>query len=532
MKAGNVIRSAAVVSSGTMLSRILGLARLMLMAAFFGTSLALSAFVVAFRIPNLFRRLFGEGALSAAFVPVFTETLEKEGRDAAWRLATAVMTLLGTVLAGIVIVVVAGTTVAMASMSLGEKAAAVLPLLRIMFPYMFFICLVALCMGILNSFHHFAVPAFTPVVLNVIWILALVFVCPRFGTTPGERIYGVAWGILAAGVVQLLVQLPALRRYGYAPKLSFSWHDPKIKRLLVLMAPAALGMGVVQINVFVDSLLALYVGDWAPASLFFADMVVYLPLGVFATALGTVLLPTFSGQAAKSDSEEMKRTLKLGLRQIALVTIPASVGLVVLAYPVVRLLFQYREFGDSSVVQTARALLFYAPGLVVFSFYKVLVPAFYALQDTRTPMRVAVAAVVLNLVLNITFILTWPDGFRHSGLAFATVLSSVFSCLMLAWLLSRRIGPLGWGSVLAGTVRSAVAAGLMGVVVFFANNWLAETLGTTGSIKLGQLLVVLGCIVIGLVVYLVLAAILCRRELRECVGSFRKHAEKGQHRQG
>lgn len=518
----NVIRSTAVVSLGTAFSRILGLARLMLMASFFGTSLVQSAFVVAWRIPNLFRRLFGEGALSAAFVPVFSEALVKEGREKAWGFAVAVMTLLGCVLAGIVIVVLGATSLCMKSAAFGGTAAMVLPLLRIMFPYMFFICMVAFCMAVLNSFRHFAVPAFTPVLFNVLWILTLVFVCPRFGDSPEERIYGVAWGILVAGVVQLVVQFPVLVRFGYRPRLSFDWRDPRIKRVLLLMGPAALAMGVVQINVLIDTVLAFFVGTWAPAALLFADTMVYLPLGIFATALGTVLLPTFSSQAAQADPEGMKRTLNLSIRQLMLVMVPAATGLVVLAHPIIRLLFQSGLFNANSTTQTARALIFYAPGLVVFGLYKVLVPVFYAKQDTRTPVRVAVWAVALNLVLNITFIVTWPREFKHAGLAFATVISSGFSCVMLGWLLHRRMGSLGWGRILGSVARVLVISAVMGATVFLVNRILEGVLSGIRPTKIGQLVTVVADVAVGMTVYVALAALLCKAEMKEIIAAFRQ----------
>jgi len=487
------------------------------MATLFGTSLVQSAFVIAFRIPNLFRRLFGEGALSAAFVPVFSESLAKEGREKAWRLATAAITLLGTVLAAIVLIVVLVTSASIKLLPLGEKAAMVLPLLRIMFPYMFFICLVALCMAILNSFHHFLVPAGTPILLNVVWILTLVFICPRFGDSPEQRIVGVAWGILTAGVLQLLVQFPALRRFGYRLRLSFVWRDERVSRVLLLMGPAALGMGVIQINVLVDSLLALTVGKWAPAALSFAELMVYMPLGIVATALGTVLLPTFSGQAARSRPEDIKKTLNQAVRVLLFVMTPAAVGLALLARPIVSLLFEWRggEFDAMSTVQTARGLMFYAPGLLVFGLYKVLVPVFYAFQDTRRPVRVALWVVGLNLLLNVTFILTWPRGFKHAGLAFATVLASAVNCLILGVMLHRKLGSPGWSRIAKSAARTLVASLVMGITVFLASKLLASGAMLAGlNPKPAQLLVVAGSVAAGLVVYCGLALLLCREEIR------------------
>jgi len=516
----SLLRSTAVVSVGTSASRLLGFVREVLMAVFFGTSLAKSAFDVAFKIPNLFRRLFGEGALSAAFVPVFAESLEHEGIENANRLAGRIMTMLGAALACVVVGGIVLCLVSISALSLGEKAAAVIPLLTIMLPYLFFICLVALCMGILNTFHHFAVPALTPVLLNVVWIVSLLFICPRFGETPAERIYGLAWGILAAGIIQLAVQIPVLRRFGIRPRFSCDWKDRQVTRVLALMGPAAIGMGVHQINVVIDSLLALAVGTWAPAALTYAERLIYLPLGIFATALGTVLLPTFSRQAARERPEEIKMTLRKALGNLMLIMCPATVGLMVLAGPIVRLVFVWRggQFDLDSTTITARALVFYGPGLVVFSLYKVLVPVFYAMKDTRTPVRVGMVMVAVNLALNITFILTWPIGYKHAGLAFATVLASGLNCLVLGYILHGRLGDPGWINSVGITARALVASLIMGAAVFKAQHFFETVFTETmSSAKVADIAALLCSILVGVVVYGVLIGLLCRRQIGEIV---------------
>ncbi|MDA0989873.1 MAG: murein biosynthesis integral membrane protein MurJ, partial [Verrucomicrobia bacterium] len=435
--------------------------------------LAKSAFDVAFTVPNLFRRLFGEGALSAAFVPVFAETLEQDGLDKANQLAAKVGTLLSCVLLVLVGGGMLGVSLVLEWATLGPKAAAVLPLVRIMFPYVLMICLVALAMGILNAFSHFATSALSPVLLNVIWIAFLLWVCPRYGETAIEQIHVLAWGILLGGLAQLLVQLPALHRHGIKPYLSFAWRDGRIRRLLYLMGPAALGMGVHQVNVLMDKLLALLVGDWAPAAMTYAERLIYLPLGLIATALGTVLLPTFSRHAARAEPLAMRATLGRSLCGLMMVMIPAAVGLIALGTPIVELIFRWKTgiFQSESTLQTVRALRWYAPGLIVFSIYKVVVPAFYGLQDTRTPVRLGVWCVLLNFGLNLLFIWSWPEGWKHAGLAFATVISSGVNGLVLALILHRRIGDPGWCQLGLSGVKFLIGSLLMAFAVHGIYRW-------------------------------------------------------------
>jgi putative peptidoglycan lipid II flippase len=513
----NIFRAANVVGGGTGLSRLLGLVREILMAWMFGTSLAKSAFDVAFLIPNLFRRLFGEGALSAAFVPVFTETLEHDGLDGANRLAGKIGTLLATILflsvcVGYVVMVFVQNT-----FEIGEKATAVLSLLRVMLPYLFFICLVALSMGMLNSLRHFAIPALTPVLLNVVWISALIWICPHLGDTLEQKIQGVAMAVLFAGGVQLLVQLPVLLKKGLRPTFSFDWQDSRVRRVLLMMGPAALGMGIFQINVVIDKILAFYVGDWAPAALNYAERLIYLPLGLVATALGTVLLPTFSSYAARNEPHLIRETLGSALRYVLFIMVPATVGLIVLAQPIVDLIYHLpgKRFDALSTLQTTRALVFYAPGLIVFSAYKVLVPAFYAQKNTITPVKVGACVLLLNLALNIIFILTWPPGFKHAGLAFATVIASLVNCTALSVILHRQLGNPGWQSISLSAVKSILGALIMGVTVGGVHNLVTSLpVAAQVHVKVAQIATVLVSIIAGLAVYAVWALIACRDEMK------------------
>ncbi|OVE76773.1 murein biosynthesis integral membrane protein MurJ [bacterium E08(2017)] len=505
----SVLKSASLVSACTGASRLLGFLRMWLMARVFGTSLVASAFFVAFSIPNLFRRLFGEGALSAAFVPVFTESIEKDGIEEANRLAGKVATMLAAAMLCIIFAGLIFVTVWMERFELGPKAATVLPLLRIMLPYMFFICMVALCMGILNSRKHFFVPAATPVLLNVIWIAMLLFVCPRFADDSIKQITALAWGIMAAGVVQLLIQVPVMLKHGIRLKIDFAWQDEKVKRVLLLMGPAALGMGALQLNTALGRVLAIIVDPQAPAALIYADLIVYLPLGLFGTAWSTVLLPAFSSHSAREEKDKMLATLSLGMRSIMFVLLPASVGLTVLSTTLIKGVFQGGMFNVESTVFTSRALAAFAPGLLFFGMYKILVAVFYSLKDTKSPVVVALLQVALNIVLMVAFIVLLPDGYKHAGIAFASVLSFGLSCVHLCLLIHKKVGNPGWRDVLISGTRSLTAALVMGVTVFLLDRWLSGMSAFSGLARL------FACVIAGILTYFLLALVLCRRELSQ-----------------
>jgi len=511
MEKRRILKSAGTVGAFTALSRLLGLARDVLMAGFFGTSLVMDAFVVAFTVPNLFRRLFGEGALSSAFVPVLVETRKKEGDRAAWDLVNRVLVLLAAVLTLITLAVILAAVFIPAG---SAKVAAVLDLLQIMMPYMIFICLAAVSMGILNSFHHFAVSAFAPTILNILWIGTVLLVVPNIGNSPEQKIRAVAWAVLLAGFLQWVVQWPMLFRLGWRFSRVQAQPAAKVWKIMRLMGPAALGMAVLQLNVVIDRTLALWVGGGAPSALFFSERLIYFPLGIIATALGTVLLPTFSGQA--DDPEQMSETISDSLRHLLFVMIPAAVGLLLLATPVVQMIFEWKEFGAGSTWMTAIALQCYAPGLVVFSLAKVFVPAFYGMQDTKTPVKIGMIAVGLNLALNVTFVLTLPQEIKHAGLAFATVLSSVFNMGCLAVILHNRLGGIRWKTVAATAARSFGAAALMASAVLFVYG-MFPMVG-----KVGQIVAVLGSIAMGGAVYFAVSFALRAPELKEFIRSLRR----------
>ena len=472
-----VIRSALMVGGLTTLSRILGLMRDIVTAAAFGTSAAMSDFVVAFSIPNMFRALFGEGALASAFVPLFTQVRAQAGAPVAWLFTRKVLTLLSAVLVLVVAVGIGITFALQVLPGLMAHAPQVMALLRIMLPYLLFICLTALSQGILNSYHRFALPAFTPCLLNLTWIGFVLLVCPRLGAADGQRITGVAWGVFAAGLVQLGAQVPLMWKLGYRPGLAWDPQDPQVRKMLALMAPTALGQSVSQVNMTINRFMARWATDWATSSMYYAERMLYFPQGILATALSTVLLPVFSGHAATGDHARIRDTLNHSLRTLLFIMIPAAVGLFALAGPILQAMFGWGKFDADSLRHTTLVLQVYAPGLLFFGLAKVFVPAFYALQDTRTPYLNGLRSVGINFTLNVIFTLVLPPEFKAASLALAAVAAEAFNGLTLGRQLSRRLGSFDGTSIRRSAGRSLAAAAVMGLCVAGAHPWLLRGLG-------------------------------------------------------
>ena len=432
-----VAKAAWVVGAATFLSRIFGFLRDVVVAGFFGAGLATDAFFVAFRIPNLLRRLFAEGSLTIAFIPVFTEYLKKKSREDAVELACVAFTLLSIILVlvsflGILFAPWIVKVIAWGFTKNPDQYGLTVFLTRLMFPYIFFISLVALCMGILNSLRHFAAPALAPVVLNICMIAA-VFLFRGFFDEP---IMALAVGVIIGGVLQLVMQFPFLARMGVKLRVNFHFNHPGIRKIGILMLPAIFGAAVYQINIFVSTLLASFLAVGSVSYLYYADRLVQLPLGVFAIAIGTASLPSFSEHVAEGKLDELKKTLSFSLRLILFLTIPAMVALIVLRVPIISVLFQRGAFDVMKTIYTSEALLFYAVGLWAFSLVRVIVPVFYSLQDTKTPVKIAVVALFVNMIMGV--ILMFP--LKHGGLALATSIASAVNVIVLYVILERRIG--------------------------------------------------------------------------------------------
>ncbi|WP_461482070.1 murein biosynthesis integral membrane protein MurJ [Porticoccus sp.] len=431
-----LLRSSGVVGSMTMLSRILGLIRDMVFARVIGADALADAFFVAFKIPNFFRRLFAEGAFSQAFVPVLAEYREKGSQAAVKALLDSVAGVLGSALIALTLVVVLASPLVTGLFAFGfwldypDKFAAASDMLRITFPYLLLISLTGLAGAILNSYDRFAVPAFTPVWLNITLIAAALVAAPWFDMP----VYALAWGVLAAGVVQLLFQLPFLARIHMVPHPRMDWRDSGVRRILRLMAPAIFGVSVSQINLLLDTVIASFLPTGSISWLYYSDRLSELPLGVFGVAIATVILPSLSRQHAAQTPEVFSRTLDWALRMILLVAVPAAVALVILAEPILLSLFYYGEVITArDMTMAALSLRAYACGLVAFMLIKVLAPGYFARQDMKTPVKIGVIALVSNMVLNLVFAvplhLYW--GIGHMGLALATAISAMLNAVLL-----------------------------------------------------------------------------------------------------
>jgi putative peptidoglycan lipid II flippase len=467
-------RAAGVVGLAVLCSRVLGLAREQIFAALFGGGRVMDAFTIAFRIPNLLRDLFAEGALSTAFVTVFTRTAALENEASAWRLANKVATLAAVALSAITLIGVLSAPWLVAVLAPGfdpDKAALTVTLTRIMYPFILLVSLAALVMGMLNSRGVFGIPAMASSFFNLGSIIAGValgyWLDPHFGQ---RAILGLAIGTLIGGAMQLLVQLPSLRRAGYTYHPDFAWKTPGVRSILRLMGPSVIAASTTQVNVLVNSVFASQLGDGPTFWLTVAFRLMQLPLGIFGVALGTVALPLLARIAASGDTPSFRRELARGMRLALLMTIPASVGLMVLAEPIISVLYQHGRFGAFETAESAGALRFYAIGLCAYAALKVLVNAFYALDKRKTPMVVSFIAVALNLVLN--WIFTRQLGWGHRGLALSTACVASSNFLILYFLMRSHLGRLESRAMLTLLTRVALASALLCLIAWTGSHWL------------------------------------------------------------
>lgn len=458
-KEHSLLRSSGLVGLMTLFSRVLGLLRDVVFASYFGASGSADAFFVAFKIPNFLRRLFAEGAFSQAFVPVLSEYRSQRSLADVQALVNRVAGTLGTTLILITALAVLAAPVLTALFAPGfymadsEKYTLATEMLRITFPYLLLISLTAFAGAILNSYEQFAVPAFTPVLLNLCLIGSAVFLSPLFETP----VMALAWGVMIAGGVQLLFQMPFLLRLRLLPRPVVDWKDPGVKRIMTLMLPALFGVSVVQINLLLDTVLASFLQTGSVSWLYFSDRLVELPLGVFGIAIATVILPSLSRKHADQSGEHFAHTLDWAVRMVMLIGLPAAIALFLLAEPLLTTLFHYGALTDTDVYMAAQSLRAYSCGLLAFMLIKVLATGYFSRQDTKTPVKIGIQAAVANMVFNLLLI----GPFAHVGLAAATSASAFMNAGMLLYGLIK-LGVFrwqsGWGAMLG---RVLVANGAM-----------------------------------------------------------------------
>lgn len=459
----SVVRAAGVIGAATFSSRILGFIRDIVLARLFGATAAADAFFVAYRIPNLLRELLAEGTMSSAFIPVFTEYRTLRTQRDAWELASAMFTTLLSLVTLITVIGIAAAPWIAWVMGWGfhddpQQLATTTVLTRVMFPYLLFVSLAALAMGILNSMRAFAAPAFSPLMLNIFIIGCALFLSPMLEAP----IMGVAIGVVAGGAAQFAMQLPGLALRKMLFGFRFEPRHPGVRRVGTLMVPYLLGLSATQLNIMVSTILGSHF-EGGPTYLFYGMRLIHFPLGVFGVALATAILPTLSTQAAAGALDDLRKTLAFGLRMILFIIVPAMIGLIFLRVPIVHLFFEHGEFSAADTQGTAVAVLCYAVGLWAFAGVRIVAATFYSLQDTKTPAVAAAVAVGANLFLSL--ILMGPLG--HAGLALATALAAMVNGGVLVFVLNRRLGGVDWNAVLRSSIRVFAA----GAIVVLACLW-------------------------------------------------------------
>ena len=464
--------AAGLIGLATLGSRLLGLVRDQATAYFFGTGWKAEAFVVATRIPALLRELFAEGAMSAALVPTLTRTLQKDGREAAWRLGSQVINGLLIVTAAFTLVGILFAhhltwLVASDYSDTPGKLELTTQLTRINMPFLMLIAVAAACMGMLNALRKFMIPAASPAMFNVVFILSTVILVPIFRSAGLEDVTALSIGMLGGGLAQILIQWPALRKEGYRHQWTLNLRDPGLRDVMILMGPGTLGVAAAQINLLVNTWLATG-EDGAAASLRYAFQLMYLPIGIFGVSIATAAIPELARQAHDQDPNGMARTMSWAIRLMLVLSIPAIVGLIVLSYPIIELVFERGEFNADSTAMTAAALAFYAPGILGYSIVKIVSPGFYALQEPRTPVLISVFTIAINLALNL-----WLNSvYGFKGLALGTALAAVVNAALLLTVMSRRIGAGEAGRIAVTFGKVCVAAAVMGVAAYYTENWL------------------------------------------------------------
>ncbi len=509
-------RSAGLISAAIMASRILGVARETVLAALFGAGTEMDAFNVAFRIPNLLRDLFAEGAMTASFVPTFTRTLTQRGRADAWRLGSLVINALlivtgVVVILGIVFAPQITNALAAEYSSVPGKLELTTSLTRLMLPFLTTVAVSVAMMGMLNSLHRFFIPAFAPAMFNIATIFCAFAVVPLMPALGLPAIAAIAIAVLLGGVGQIVVQWPVLRREGFRYRAIIDFRDPELRAVLRLMLPGTLGVAAVQINVFVNTYLATTQQEGSVSWLSYAFRLMYLPIGLFGVSIATAVLPDISRHAASNDFSGMRRTVSGALRMMLMLNVPATIGLMVLARPIVSLLLERHRFTSADTAATAAALIFYAPGLIGYSAVKIASPTFYSLRDSRTPVIIGVLSVLANLSMNLALVRVM--GYR--GLALGTATAAIFNAGMLLFLLRGRLQGLEGRSTGIAFLKILAASLAMGVASHLMIVWTESLLpGASVLLKGIRVFVAIG---IGMAVLVAVARLLRIEEFGEAM---------------
>ena len=508
-----LLRSSALVGSMTMISRVLGLLRDIVIAAFIGASANADAFFVAFKIPNFLRRLFAEGAFSQAFVPVLADYKEQGAHDAVQALVDRVAGVLGGTLLLLTLITGAASPIVAAIFAPGfvsqpEKFQLTVDMIRITIPYLLLISMTGFCGAILNSYGRFAVPAFTPVFLNLSLIFAATVASPWFD----EPVFALAWGVFFAGIIQLLFQLPSLYRLDLVPRPVFDGKDEGVRRILKLMIPALFGVSVSQINLLLDTVLASFLPTGSVSWLYYSDRLAELPLGVFGIAIATVILPNLSAHRAAAREDQFASTLDWAMRSVLLIGLPAALALILLAEPILITLFQYGALTPTDVDMASLSLRAYSLGLIAFMLIKILAPGYYARKDTATPVKIGIIAMAANMVMNLAFVLPllWYFNVGHVGLALATSASAWLNAgLLLRGLLKQGVFTWqpGWGAYI---LRLFAATSAMTAAVLLLGEGADVWLDWSWQRRSLEILLVCGA---GIAAYL-LAHVLCGTRMR------------------
>jgi putative peptidoglycan lipid II flippase len=480
-----MLKSSGAMAAATLTSRVLGMVREMVYAAFMGNTWVASAFTLAFQVPNLFRRLLGEGALTAAFIPIFKQKEVKEGETEMWRSANAVISGLVIAAGAVTVLAVLGITIALAvgHGHFEDETNLMLRLLRVMFPYMLLVCLAAVFIGMANARGHFFVPALGAVVLNVIMIASVLLLAPRMGRALEQQIFGLAVGVVVAGIAQAFFQLPSLSREGYRYEWVSPWRDPTVREVVRKMLPGSIGVAAFQINVLATYGFSFWFDPTIVSTFNYSVRLMELPQGMFGISLATYLLPTLTGLAAAKKLPEFRQTLSQGLGYLAFSNLMAAAIALSLAVPIVRLIFEHGKFGPGATQRVALSLACLAPGLFMFSMNNIVARAFYALDDIKTPMRISLVCLALNLAF--AFWLIHP--YREAGLAVANTLSATLNLALLVYALRRKLSRLGLSSLVSTLlvlVPDAVLAGMVAAALAWL--WDKQLGHATLVLKLGM----------------------------------------------